>query len=68
MMNFEVNAIWVNDEEKIYYMNAKYRNATHEGCRKVKEDIQPRLRKIRNKLEQDGYKQVYAAEFEKYRR
>jgi hypothetical protein len=66
-MNFEINAIWVNDEEKIYYMNAKYRNVEHKGCRKVKEDIQPRLKKYRNKLEEQGYKQVYADEFAKYR-
>lgn len=68
MFILETEAIWVNDEEMIYYRNGKFKDDTHIGCRKVAEDIQPRLRGVEKDLKEKGYKQVYANRFEKYRR
>lgn len=67
-MLFDINGLWVNDEEKIYYINAKHKDTAHINCRKITEDIQPRLKSIEKELIEKGYKKVYADRFEKYRK
>lgn len=61
------DSIFIDDEKKIYYVNAKYAYVPHRGCREISGLNAVEVQKEKQKLNDLGYKCLYAKDFESYR-